>query len=192
CASGRSSASFFTTVVKKESHWRQSTLPPVEGETWASRGSREGSAARSPATSSTRTVAPHTPLIRVLLGDGQSRLLRHVLLEARHHLAREQLHGVAPGLRVLAVVEAEEEEMAKATHLVVDLLQSLGHGGGRTHHPVVTGAVLGSDIGDRHVGPMLEEFQEAEGLEEGKEILPHHAPHHAPRGQAHGFRVGVG
>src|SRR5206468_11973360 len=49
------------------------------------------------------------------------------ILEPRHHLAREELQRVAPCLRILRVVEAEEEQRAEAGHLVVDRLQPLGH-----------------------------------------------------------------
>src|SRR5256885_9186596 len=39
-------------------------------------------------------------------------LLRHEILEARHDLAGQELHGVPPRLRVLRVVEAEEQQGA--------------------------------------------------------------------------------
>src|SRR5690242_5703863 len=54
------------------------------------------------------------------------------MLEARQHLLLQQPQRIVPGLRLVLVVEAEHQQRAETTDLVVDLLDLLGDGGGRT------------------------------------------------------------
>lgn len=53
----------------------------------------------------------------------------------------QQLQGMSPFLRVLDVVEAEDEEMAEAADLVVDARELFGHGCRRADDPVVPGSI---------------------------------------------------
>ncbi len=85
-------------------------------------------------------VAAYSAAIRAIFGE---------VLHLRHHLLRQQLERVAPGLRALDVVEAEHQELAEAADLVVDLLDLLDDGLRRADDPVVPGAVFRRHVGVR-------------------------------------------
>src|SRR5713226_5910930 len=131
----------------------------------------------------TRTRGPRAASSAPGASPSERALLRHEILEARHDLTGQELHRVAPRLRVLRVVEAEQQQGAEAADLLVDLVESLGHRGRRAHQPVVASAVFWRHVGVGHVRLVLQELGEAEGGEEGQEVFSHHAAHHAARGE---------
>ena len=107
-------------------------------------------------------------------------------------LSCEQLHRVPPRFGVLAVIEAEQEQAAEPADLVIHALDLLDDGRGGADQPIVGRAVFRGDIavGDRLV--VLQELDDADILQQGQEIFPHHPAHLRAHGEAPSLLVGVG
>ena len=82
-----------------------------------------------------------------LYGDarGAAVLCAGQMGDAREDLVGHEGHRVVPGLAVPHVVEAEQQQVAEAADVGVDLLDLCRHGVRRADEPIVRGAILHRD-----------------------------------------------
>ena len=110
----------------------------------------------------------------------------------RHDLLGQEPHRVVPSLRVVAVVEAEQQKAAESPDLVVHALDLLDDCRRRADQPIVLGAVFRGDVavGNRLV--MFQKLDDPDIGQQGQKVLPHHAAHLRADRQAPGLLVGIG